>query len=55
MAPVLALEILQKPGLVQLQAAVLSAPAIVTLLRHADVTTNLTDRLATGQKDLRFA
>ncbi len=40
-APVLALEILQTPGLVQLQTAVLPAPSVVTLLRHADVTTDL--------------
>jgi hypothetical protein len=52
--PVLSLEILQTPGLVQLQAAVLPTPSVVAVLRYANVTTHLTDRLATGQKDFRF-
>jgi hypothetical protein len=44
-AVVLALEIFEALGLVELQAAVLASPEIVALLRDADASTNRADRL----------
>ena len=49
---VLPLEILQAARLINLEPTVLSAPAIVTLLRYPNASTNLPNRPSLGQKDL---
>ena len=46
---ILLLQILQAPGLVNLQPAILAAPTVVTLLRHAHTTTDHTHLLALRQ------
>ena len=52
---VLPLQLLETAGLVEVQAAVLLAPAVVRLLADAELLGNLADRAAFGQLDLGLA
>jgi hypothetical protein len=52
---ILLLQVLQAPGLIDLQPPVLSAPPIVTLLRYPNAPTDLPDRLALRQEHLRLS
>src|SRR5438876_382807 len=53
-ALVLAIEILETLGLVELQTAVLAPPAIIALLRDAEASTDRANRLTLSETDLRF-
>ena len=54
-AGILLLELLQPPGLIDLEPAVLPAPTIVTLLRYSDALTDLADRLSLSQVHRGFS
>ena len=51
---VLTLKLLQTPDLVNIQAAILSTPPIVTLFRYSDMPAYLANRLALRQENLCF-
>ena len=51
---VLTSKLLQTPGLVNLQAAILPTPTILTLFRYSDMPAYLANRLALRQENLCF-